>query len=194
MILNDFKEKANKFLKDNYGIENYLDDNDFKISVLKFYTYISDNDCSDFIDKVDQISNIILSYIVLTDYKKLIEIIIFNFLFEKNPWSYCGSNLSFIFVKDISEPFSKREEEIRDLFLENTEEYLKLFGSNKPIETKKKELEYCLQDIKSDKILISMCFEFIINKCLRNILYQSSYDNSDSVKKSFEEFLNIITT
>lgn len=39
-----------------------------------------------------------------------------------------------------------------------------------------------------------MCFEFIINKCLRNILYQSSYDNSDSVKKSFEEFLNIITT
>lgn len=192
MILNDFKEKANKFLKDNYGIENYIDDNDFKVSVLKFYTYISDNDCSDFIDKVDQISNIILSDIVSTDYRKLIEIIIFNFLFERIPWSYCGSNLSFIFVKDISDPFTKREEEIRNLFLENTEEYLKLFGSNKPIETKKKELNYCLQDIKSDKLLISMCFEFIIDKCLKNILYQSSYDKSTRV--NFEEFLNIITT
>lgn len=192
MILNDFKEKANKFLKDNYGIENYIDDNDFKVSVLKFYTYISDNDCSDFIDKVDQISNIILSDIVSTDYRKLIEIIIFNFLFERIPWSYCGSNLSFIFVKDISDPFTKREEEIRNLFLENTEEYLKLFGSNKPIETKKKELNYCLQDIKSDKLLISMCFEFIIDKCLKNILYQSSYDKSTRI--NFEEFLNIITT
>jgi len=192
MILNDFKEKANKFLKDNYGIENYIDDNDFKVSVLKFYTYISDNDCSDFIDKVDQISNIILSDIVSTDYRKLIEIIIFNFLFERIPWSYCGSNLSFIFVKDISDPFTKREEEIRNLFLENTEKYLKLFGSNKPIETKKKELNYCLQDIKSDKLLISMCFEFIIDKCLKNILYQSSYDKSTRI--NFEEFLNIITT
>lgn len=113
MILNDFKEKANKFLKDNYGIENYIDDNDFKISVLKFYTYISDNYCSDFIDKVDQISNIILSDIVLTDYRKLIEIIIFNFLFERIPWSYSGSNLSFMFIKDISESFTKREEEIK---------------------------------------------------------------------------------
>lgn len=192
MILNDFKEKANKFLKDNYGIENYIGDNDFKVSVLKFYTYISDNDCSDFIDKVDQISNIILSNIVSIDYRKLIEIIIFNFLFERIPWSYCGSNLSFIFVKDISDPFTKREEEIRNLFLENTEEYLKLFGSNKPIETKKKELNYCLQDIKSDKLLISMCFEFIIDKCLKNILYQSSYDKSTRI--NFEEFLNIITT
>lgn len=192
MILSDFKEKANKFLKDNYGIENYIDDNDFKVSILKFYTYISDNDCSDFIDKVDQISNIILSNIVLTDYRKLIEIIIFNFLFERIPWSYSGSNLSFMFIKDISESFTKREEEIRNLFLENTEEYLKLFGSNKPIETKKKELDYCLQDIKSNKFLISMCFEFIIDKCLKNILYQSSYDKSTRV--NFEEFLNIITT
>ncbi len=192
MILNDFKEKANKFLKDNYGIENYIDDNDFKISVLKFYTYISDNYCSDFIDKVDQISNIILSDIVLTDYRKLIEIIIFNFLFERIPWSYSGSNLSFMFIKDISESFTKREEEIKNLFLENTEEYLKLFGSSKPIETKKKELDYCLQDIKSNKFLISICFEFIIDKCLKNILYQSSYDKSTRV--NFEEFLNIITT
>lgn len=192
MILSDFKEKANKFLKDNYGIENYIDDNDFKVSILKFYTYISDNDCSDFIDKVDQISNIILSNIVLTDYRKLIEIIIFNFLFERIPWSYSGSNLSFMFIKDISESFTKREEEIRNLFLENTEEYLKLFGSNKPIETKKKELDYCLQDIKSNKFLISMCFEFIIDKCLKNILYQSSYDKS--TRANFEEFLNIITT
>lgn len=192
MILNDFKEKANKFLKDNYEIENYIDDNDFKVSILKFYTYISDNNCSDFIDKVDQISNIILSDIVLTDYRKLIEIIIFNFLFERIPWSYSGSNLSFMFIKDISESFTKREEEIRNLFLENTEEYLKLFGSNKPIETKKKELDYCLQDIKSNKFLISMCFEFIIDKCLKNILYQSSYDKSTRI--NFEEFLNIITT
>lgn len=185
--MNNFREKANQFFKENCEVDFDVRGDNLKEEILDFYNYYEMLAGSNDDEVINKAAEIITSEISSTDTNKIIDILMYSSMFEEEDWTDCTTNPYLIDVEEISKPISNREAELEDI---DEEEYYDLFGGDNWDEgASRRSIEYCLQDIKSNKVLVSMCFDFVLQRCLVSILERSNFRN---VSSDLEELLNIV--
>lgn len=183
--MDNFKERANQFFK-NEKIEG----NNRKEEILSFYDLYYNNLASKEDENIIcQAAKIISSGITTSSdiEEKIIEMLMFSSMFEEEGWSDYSTNPYLIDVDEVRIPIETRELEIDEI---DEGEYIELFGGNNwDSEANKREIEYCLQDIKDDENKLMICFNYVVQKNIESILDRASYRD---VKSDLIEFLDIV--